>query len=244
MERLDKDTLRLLLLAVGAVVMIGMYLWGRYKDKAWDFLHRRKEFEDLGFNDIEAESALDDEGDDPFEHRLRDRKEPRISGGRLPGDGAEDDDLALAEPAPQPAPAALGAPPFIQISVVASRGQPFRGEELRDALLDLDLIFGDMDIFHRYDRQFKNTLFSVATLVEPGTFPMDDIDGFECPGIILFFQTARVSDPLSVYDDLIATSRELATRLNGVEWDEARQPLSPEKIAETRSLLRAAQAQA
>jgi cell division protein ZipA len=66
------------------------------------------------------------------------------------------------------------------------------------------------------------------------------MDGFECPGIVLFFQTARVSDPLSIYDDLVNTSRELAQRLHGIQWDETRQPLSAGKIAHMRTLLRQA----
>jgi cell division protein ZipA len=243
---MDRDTARLLLLGLGAVVMLGMIIWSRYKQKLLDFLHRRKEFEDLGLHDTgEQEAPPEQDDDDLFDslsYRGRKdggttRKEPSFSGGGLGKDGAEEDSLFAAEPEPAPA-ATLGAPPFIQISVVASRGNPFKGEELRDALLDLDLIHGDMDIFHRYDRQFKQTLFSVATLVEPGTFPMDDMENFECPGIILFFQTARVSDPLSVYDDLIHTAHELAIRLNGIEWDESRQPLSAAKIAETRTLLK------
>lgn len=246
---MDRDTVRLLLLATGAVVIVGMYVWSRYRQKLIDFLHRRKEFEELGLHDTgaEAESAQQDD-DDLFEslsyrgHKDSGthRREPSISGGGLAGDESGEDSLFAAEPEPEAAPAggAKGAPFLIQISVVASKGHPFRGDDLRDALLDLDLIHGDMDIFHRYDRQFKQTLFSVATLVEPGTFPMEDMEHFECPGIVLFFQTARVSDPLVVYDDLVNTAHELAARLDGIEWDENRQPLSAAKIAHMRELLR------
>lgn len=246
---MDRETVRLLLLATGAVVIVGMYVWGRYRQKLIDFLHRRKEFEELGLHeaDEQTESARQDD-DDLFEslsYRGRKeagagRKEPSISGSGLSGDGTDEDSLFAAEPEQEAAPAggARGAPFLIQISVVAGKGHAFRGDDLRDALLDLDLIHGDMDIFHRYDRQFRQTLFSVATLVEPGTFPMDDMEHFECPGIVLFFQTARVSDPLSVYDDLVNTAHELATRLDGIEWDESRQPLSAAKITHMRSLLK------
>jgi cell division protein ZipA len=131
----------------------------------------------------------------------------------------------------------VGAPFIIQLSVVAGQGRTFPGEDLRDALLDLDLVHGDMGIFHRYDREYRQTLFSVASLVEPGTFPIDEMESFDSPGVVLFFQTGRVPDPLRVYDDLIATCHGLAERLGGFEWDEQRQPLTTEKIAHMRGLL-------
>jgi hypothetical protein len=55
---------------------------------------------------------------------------------------------------------------------------------------------------------------------------------------VLFFQTARVSNPLGIYDDLVNTSRELAHCLHGIQWDENRQPLSATKIAHMRNLLK------
>jgi len=83
-------------------------------------------------------------------------------------------------------------------------------------------------------------LFSIASLVEPGTFPIKDMENFQCPGIVLFFQPPQVDDPLSVFDDLVATCHELSVRLGGEEWDEKRQPLSHEKIQQMRNRLREA----
>lgn len=89
----------------------------------------------------------------------------------------------------------------------------FQGEELRDALEDLNLEHGEMGIFHRYDPRLREPLFSVASLVEPGTFPIDDMASFHCPGVVLFFQPATVANPLAVYDDLVRTCHRLADRL-------------------------------
>jgi cell division protein ZipA len=136
--------------------------------------------------------------------------------------------------------ASLGAPFLIQISVVASGDGYFDGLELRDALDDLRLIYGDMGIYHRYDRDYRVPLFSVASLVEPGTFPIKDMENFHCPGMVLFFQPPQVDDPLAVFDDLVTTCHELALRLDGVEWDEKRQLLTQEKIAQMRSRLKEA----
>jgi cell division protein ZipA len=144
------------------------------------------------------------------------------------------------EPAPAEAPSRtspLGAPFLIQVSVVARDGDYFDGIALRDALEELRLMHGDMGIYHRYGRDSRAPLFSVASLVEPGTFPINDMAGFECPGVVLFFQPPQADDPLAVFDDLVSTCHELAMRLNGVEWDDKRQPLTYEKIARIRSRL-------
>jgi cell division protein ZipA len=135
---------------------------------------------------------------------------------------------------------AVGAPFLIQASVVARRGETFSGEELRDALLDLGLVHGEMDIFHRYDRNFREPLFSVASLVKPGTFPMDQMEAFDCPGVVFFFQPTTVPDPLAVFDDLFETSRDLAEKLDGIEWDEHRQPLTEANVRSLREHVEAA----
>ena len=129
---------------------------------------------------------------------------------------------------------ALGAPFIIQLSVVAKGEFLFAGDELKNALMDLDLVHGEMGIFHRYDSELRKPLFSVASLVKPGTFPIDDMASYQYPGVVLFFQPATVDDPLRVFDDLVDTCHELAIRLDGIEWDETRRPLTEEKIAQMR----------
>lgn len=253
---MDRDTVRLLLIVAGLLLLAIIYLWGRFKPSlpGWQL---RKPSMDLPIDDQPRmdEGVLDDEG---FIDGVRviptgARKEPVLSGLDF-GPAREDDDFELgtlpllgeepeipSEPepvTPHPVDEEGGAPFLIQVSVVAGPGRTFSGPELKQALLDADLLYGDMGIFHRYDHDLTRSLFSVASLVEPGTFPIDDMEHFDCPGIVLFFQTARVSNPLGIYDDLVNTSRELAHCLHGIQWDENRQPLSATKIAHMRNLLK------
>ena len=254
---MDRDTVRLLLIIASVIVLAGIYAWGRFRQPIQNTLFSRRKPEAPSadaFANEEHEATADD-----FEDGVRvitpwtdSRKEPQLSGldfdtpdeaddfelelipgGRLSAQGS-----AISAASETSSEVAVGAPFLIQVSVVAGPGRFFHGTELKQALMDGDLLFGDMGIFHRYDPDLTHTLFSVASLVEPGTFPIDDIDDFECPGIVLFFQTARVSDPLGTYDDLVNTSRELAQRLHGIQWDESRQPLSASKIAHMRNLLK------
>ena len=246
MEQMDSETLRLLLAVAGVFVIASVYVWGRHKKKLLDFINQRGEYD-----------ALEEHGEPPppedvskpakagyYSGSLA-RKDPPISFNnsersqrKLMGEQPEP---VQTEPVrrDQPQTDPLGAPFLIQISVVA-KGGFFNGLQLRDSLDDLRLIYGDMGIYHRYDREYRVPLFSVASLVEPGTFPIKDMENFECPGVVLFFQPPQVDEPLEVFDDLVATCHELALSLGGVEWDEKRQPLTREKITQMRGRLREA----
>jgi cell division protein ZipA len=248
---MDRETVRMLLLVLGVLAVASVYVWGRYKSRVLDFLNRRGEFDELDYDEDETtREAVEGGPEDDALHGLSfsaREPEPAI----LPLDGDDDDELEAVAPAKPPAAsqhmpdparnsAPLGAPFLIQLSVVAADDGFFNGEDLRDALVELDLIYGDMGIYHRYDREYREPLFSVASLVEPGTFPIEDMESFECPGVVLFFQPPQVSDPLAVFDDLVNTARELAEKLGGVEWDERREALTDDKIDLMRQRLEAA----
>ncbi|WP_133717028.1 cell division protein ZipA [Methylocaldum gracile] len=240
---MDRDTVRLVLLVIGVIVIAGIYVWGRHKQKVLDFLQRRGEFDELDFDpSIDKESPDYDE--EEFESvRVLNRNERHFSDNEFDFEEEAEDVIEAPREPPRTTQretdrtAALGAPFLIQLSVVAGDEFVFAGDDLKNALLDLDLVHGEMGIFHRYDREFRKPLFSVASLVKPGTFPVDDMASFECPGVVLFFQPATVDDPLDVFDDLVNTCHELAVRLDGIEWDDARRPLTGEKIAQMRNRL-------
>ncbi len=262
MDRMDSQTLRLVLAVTGALIILGVYVWGRYKKKMLDFVNQRGEYDELEGDDEPPEYAdVSKPAKAGFYSGKLGRKDidPPITLDELDG---EDIDLVMERPKSpaqkpiatqpphrspaqehprreQPRTDPLGAPFLIQISVVSKTGF-FNGLQLRDALDDLRLIYGDMGIYHRYDREYRIPLFSVASLIEPGTFPIKDMENFECPGVVLFFQPPQVDDPLEVFDDLVSTCHELAMRLGGLEWDEKRQPLTLDKIAQMRSRLREA----
>jgi cell division protein ZipA len=64
---------------------------------------------------------------------------------------------------------------LIMISVLAPKGAPFTGGGLVEVLRTRGLRYGDMNIFHRVDPRTRATLYSVANVVEPGTFDLSDL---------------------------------------------------------------------
>ena len=232
---MDRDTVRLLLLIVGVCVIAGIYLHGRFGSA-----FRRPRSRSDGLGELPGDwTAGEGSRVDAFvpDEEVEGVSRPwTAAGGVSPEDPPDASGAADGSPrgSQVSADSVVGAPFLIQASVVARPGETFSGEELRDALIDLGLVHGEMDIFHRYDRNFREPQFSVASLVKPGTFPMDRMDTFDCPGVVFFFQPTKVSDPLAVFDDLFETTRDLAEKLDGIEWDEHRQPLTDEGVRSLR----------
>jgi cell division protein ZipA len=108
---------------------------------------------------------------------------------------------------------------------LATRGQPIRGESLAGAMASLGLTIGDMSIYHRRDPDRGQVLFSVASLVEPGTFPAD-LAGFSTPGLSMFTQLPGPRDGLEIFAEMLAVAQGLAERLDLEVRDERHNKLT------------------
>lgn len=220
---MDADTIRLILIVVGAILILGLYLWERSRDPG-----RQDE---------------DDDSDDAYD-RTRGKHEPnlgRVDEADLDGrPGAqldlEGDEAALAGPAHD-------APLLIQLSVAKRQGD-FDGEDLLEVAGSCGLRPGDMDIFHCLDEFDDGTriYFSMANMVKPGTFPFDDMDGFSTPGVMLFAQLEGYPEDLTVLEEMIATGRKIANTLGGDVLDETRRPLTVRKEEDLRNAVLAQEA--
>lgn len=239
---MDRDTVRIILLVVGAIIIAGVYVWGRFKPRFLDLMARRDEFNKLTVEkdrSVRAESGSDEEsggqttGEPAVEEEIR-AYTGRIEGARV---SASQDTNGSPQEVDKERAMGLGAPFIIQLSVVSEGREWFRGEDLRDALINLDLVYGEMGIFHRYDPEYREPLFSVASLVEPGTFPVSDMGSFRCPGVVFFFQPAKVPNPMEVFDDLVDTCRALAAVLGGTIRDQNRARVNETAIVQMRERL-------
>lgn len=248
MDNIDSQLLRWIIGGIGALAIIVVYIWGRHRRSLINFLIQRNEFDELEIDETppaKEKTQLQNSGHgssttDKVLSPATSLSKPGGSGGYPKAQDKANpiktthNEAMARDSARKASPV---APVLIQLSVVASDKNYFNGLKLRDSLEELRLIYGDMGIYHRYDRDYRISLFSVASLVEPGTFPIKDMENFECPGVVLFFQPQQAEDPLAVFDDLVATCHELALSLGGKEWDEEHQPLTMDKIAQIRDQL-------
>lgn len=206
---MDADTLRYILVVVGATLILALYLWERSRaPRTPDELEEdaaAQSKREPSFGGLDAGS--DDSAD-------------RADGGTAgdagdPETGVESGEVGAAPPS---------EPLLIQLGVVAT-GAHFTGTDLLQAAVRCGLEPGDMDIFHSSDREGGGS-FSMANMVKPGTFPFDGMDEFESPGLMLFAQLDGGLGSMEVLDEMLAAARHLATALGGEVLDEARKPLT------------------
>lgn len=119
---------------------------------------------------------------------------------------------------------------LIILNVIAKRGEPYSGEAIFTALQSKGLKFGDMNIFHRVDPLTKAVHFSIANVVEPGTFDMADMESFHAPGLCLFMQLPGPENPAEAFDDMLDVAGEVVARLGGEISDEQRNRVTPQTV--------------
>lgn len=141
-------------------------------------------------------------------------------------------------PLPGPSVAAAGEPGLqaasaervVAIRLMSRDRQGFPGEALVLALREAGLRHGQFGIFHRYDPAIENRiLFSVASLVEPGTFDLSALKSRYYPGVSMFLVLPGAGDRVAAFDDMLATARILAATLDGELLDEQGSRLSVQR---------------
>jgi FtsZ-interacting cell division protein ZipA len=109
----------------------------------------------------------------------------------------------------------------------------FAGRLLRQALAAEGFVLGRFAIFHKPDAQ-RRAVLSAASLSRPGTFDAETMDSQHFGGLSLFAVLPGPKSPSQAFDELVATSRALNERLQGLLQDEQGTPLTPARIAQLR----------
>ena len=124
----------------------------------------------------------------------------------------------------------------IALTVMAPKDRLFTGRAIKNALDNQDLHFGDMQIYHRFTLgSRKQSLFSVANIVDPGTFLPAELISMKTPGVLLFARLPGPVNGLAVLDAMLDCARQMAEQLDGVVCDEQRQPLTEQTLEALRS---------
>jgi cell division protein ZipA len=117
--------------------------------------------------------------------------------------------------------------------VACGAAERFAGGDLLQALADAGLEHGRFSIFHRTGPGGE-TLFSVASLVEPGTFDLRVAESQEFPGVSFFAVLRQPAEALEVFDEMLNTARLFAQQLRGTLQDERGVPLHMQGLAALR----------
>jgi cell division protein ZipA len=115
---------------------------------------------------------------------------------------------------------------ILALHVMPRSGMPFAGAAAQDAFEACNLRFGRYQVFHRLDAPGGDSVFSVANMVEPGSFEPDSLDTSELSGLTLFMVLPGPRGGVASYADMLATSRQLAQALDGEVLDQDRSTLT------------------
>ncbi len=225
----DMALIRIGILAAGLLLIAAIFLFGRPKKPAQG---RRVE---------------------PNDGAPRERREPSISADGQPQAGAGDysgevsqPELGL-EPSDAETGTELGKRPnqdfdkIVSLFVAAKAGQVLRGEDIVVAAEKTGLTFGHMNVFHRLveGHPERGPIFSMASILKPGSFDMNHIREMQTPAIAFFLTLPAPMTALDAWEKMLPTVQRMAELLDGVVLDDSRNALGRQRVAHIRDDLRA-----
>lgn len=250
------DSLRWILLLIGAAIVAGIWWVGHHRSRERDeSLFERARRERRG---TEEPAGLEGDHVPDFDVAAFETR----PGEPAPGAAAEPSDASAradVPPAPEVSPAGPAEPDVARtdskragtdaapgaegerlevVYVVAPRGERFVGSRLQELFTNHGLRHGEMDIFHGHDAEGR-TLFSVANLVEPGTFDPATMDTLSTPGLALFVRLPGPTSAEIAFDRMISTARGLAEALEGRVLDQQHSTMTRQTEQHLRDQMRA-----
>ena len=152
----------------------------------------------------------------PFLQRFK-RPKPLIGGVKAPADSAP----AVPEPVARPPVERRKPEKVVTLRVIGRDGEDMQAEDAVLALKRVGLIHGRYGIFHRMPESGKDEpLFSVASLTEPGSFDLANLQDSSIAGLSLFLTLPGEGDPVASFDTMVQFARNLADDLDGILLDE------------------------
>ncbi|HKS53739.1 MAG TPA: cell division protein ZipA C-terminal FtsZ-binding domain-containing protein [Steroidobacteraceae bacterium] len=258
--------LRWILIGFGIVLLAAIYLWGRRGNRAAasdDALTRARPEPTMqnsestllrSADELSATPLAEDDTPeiepDPVEHSTsgaqdswRGRLEPTFADApteEMPVRAAASSATTGAAPtlSSSEAPQARRVERRKILSVrLAMAPQRVEGAKLLEALLAESLQHGKYSIFHRLHTD-GSIIFSIASMVEPGTFDLDKVGETLYPGITMFAQLPGPVPGMHALNEVIACARRLQANLGGTLQDERGIPLTVHRIERMRQEVR------
>lgn len=227
-----EQTVRFILLAVGAIVVLWILYDGIKRQK-----RRKVEVqadENVGDVDESATDIRDAKIDYVFEERVSERASNLNLVDEIETDVADDisDEISGDQ--------ADVAGDVVMLMIVPGKGKIFSGGTLLQTLFSHDLHYGDQQIFHRYSAASENLdkpLFSVASASESGEFDLQSMRENSYRGLVVFMEPAKHLRPIDVFDLMVEVASNLAADLQGKLLSGDQQLWSDEVAAKIRATI-------
>ncbi len=228
----DRDLLRIGILLAGALLMLAIWYFGTRPRKEQHA--RRRESPAPAPAPLRREPQLGEGAGEPAE------------ASTSPAGEVHDE----ADPGPE-VPAGSGSTlgrreiedfdKIVSLYVAARAGSTLRGEDIVVAAEKTGMVFGHMNVFHRLleGNPERGPVFSMASIIKPGSFDMATIRELETPAIAFFLTLPAPVPALDAWEKMLPTVQRMAELLDGVVLDDSRNALGRQRIAHIRDDLRA-----
>lgn len=248
---MDKELLRIAIIATGLIVMVAMIVSAYLKNKQAEedeFDEYEDEFDEDAYDDDEFEDetikkpSLAQSLKNAYSQKMQQIQQRQKTVPVVHDDDDDETEMQL-EPLHDEAhhdekhqQSAQAAPSILQFSVITKGQDDFNVADVFHVLESLGLEYGSMKVFERVD-EHRFVHFGVASMVEPGTFPDTDLENHYCPGVVFFMQFDDLENPREVFDDYVSTAMLFADAMDGVVLDHRRQPLTDAMVNAIRAAM-------
>lgn len=151
------------------------------------------------------------------------RTAPTLGGEKLPEDDFPSETIPGSSAKSAPV-REQGEQLILALHVMPRLAPGFAGAAVHAAIEACGLKYGRYQVFHRMEG--SQSVFSVANMVEPGSFDLAEIGKLELLGLTLFMVLPGPRGGVASYADMLATSRQLAQALDGEVLDQERSTLT------------------
>ncbi len=121
---------------------------------------------------------------------------------------------------------------ILSLCVTAAEGDYLDGAEMYAIFMQRGYDFGEMGIFH--SRYKGKSIFSVANMLEPGSFDVATIESMQTPGITLFLQLPGPIAADVLFEVLVSEASDIARALGASVRDNRRSNLTKQTIQHMR----------
>ena len=234
------NDLRLILIILGVVIILFVYFHDSIKNrqslrkKVKKFISRDSTDEMFSMkvkpeDDVDPASELkeiiNDSGNEPDSiesFNLKPRSVPPGAGTESPGNKKNDTEQVVA------------------IYIKAKPDKKFSGIDIFKAAEAAGMKPGNMDIFHHFledGGEKGRTLFSLANMLEPGSFEFDNPGKNNTAGLVMFMQLPSLVEPVLVFDLMYHTAEKISAGLDGELYGSDQKKLDSKAMMQIREKL-------
>ena len=222
------ESLRWILLAAGVVFVLVIYILGRNRRRRSQIIDNDVEddlpefsaqnFDDLeeGVGEVKVITGADSASDDT---------DPLFVSPEIDADDsyAELLDNEVIEDIVEDDTKTKKSSDIVVLYILPKPDEELMGSHVNSSAQAMGLKFGEMNIFHFKDGE--RTIFSLANMLEPGSFDPNTIHDIKTTGLTVFMQF-NGSDPLDDLTEMLQRSYQLSGLLDARLCNHKRKPLT------------------